>query len=88
MLWANFLKLPIPVIFGPMYSVLFRQPNAHFYVLLTAHPCIIFEIKPTLCTISSWYVYFFSLHVSDACVPIIRRNNCIYATLGTSILCG
>ena len=29
------------------------------------------------------YVYFFSLHVSDDYVPIIRRNNCIYATLGT-----
>jgi hypothetical protein len=31
----------------------------------------------------SWYVYFFSLHVSGDYVPIIRRNNCIYATLGT-----
>ena len=30
----------------------------------------------------SYYVYFFSLHVSDDYVPIIRRNNCIYATLG------
>jgi hypothetical protein len=24
-----------------------------------------------------------SLRVSDECVPIIRRNNCVYATLGT-----
>jgi len=31
----------------------------------------------------SWYVYFFSLHASGNYVPIIRRNNCIYATLGT-----
>jgi len=31
----------------------------------------------------SSYVYFFSLHVSGDYVPIIRRNNCIYATLGT-----
>jgi hypothetical protein len=27
-------------------------------------------------------VYFFSLHVSGDYVPIIRRNNCIYMTLG------
>jgi len=26
---------------------------------------------------------FFSLHVSGDYVPIIRRKNCIYATLGT-----
>ena len=31
----------------------------------------------------SQYVYFFSLHVSGDCVPIIRRNNSIYATLDT-----
>jgi hypothetical protein len=31
----------------------------------------------------SYYVYFISLHVSADYVPIIRRNNCIYATLGT-----
>jgi hypothetical protein len=31
----------------------------------------------------SYYVYFFSLHVSGDYVPIIRRNNCTYATLGT-----
>ena len=31
----------------------------------------------------SYYVYFFSLHVSGEYVPIIRRNNYIYATLGT-----
>ena len=30
----------------------------------------------------SQYVYFFSLHVSGDYVPIVRRNNCIYATLG------
>ena len=29
------------------------------------------------------YSYLFSLHVSGVYVPIIRRNNCIYATLGT-----
>jgi hypothetical protein len=31
----------------------------------------------------SLYVYFFSLNVSGDYVTIIRRNNCIYATLGT-----
>ena len=30
----------------------------------------------------SQYVYFFSLRVSGDYVPIFRRNNCIYATLG------
>jgi len=30
----------------------------------------------------SYYVYFFSLHVSGDYVSIIRRNNSIYATLG------
>jgi hypothetical protein len=29
----------------------------------------------------SWYIDLFSLHVSGNHVPIIRRNNCIYATL-------
>jgi len=29
------------------------------------------------------YVYFFSVCVSGDYVPIIRRNNCIYATLRT-----
>ena len=27
-------------------------------------------------------MFIFSLHVSGDCVPIIRRNNCNYATLG------
>ena len=31
----------------------------------------------------SFYVYFFSLHVSGNYVPIIRRNNSIYMTHGT-----
>jgi hypothetical protein len=30
----------------------------------------------------SLYVHFFSLHVSGDYVLIIRRNNCIYETLG------
>ena len=31
----------------------------------------------------SWYVYLFSVHVSGDYVPIIGRNNSVYATLGT-----
>jgi hypothetical protein len=30
----------------------------------------------------SQYVYFFSLNVSGDYVPVIRRNNCVYTTLG------
>jgi len=33
----------------------------------------------------SWYVYFFSLHVSGDYVPIISRNNCIYDTLHSTL---
>jgi len=36
----------------------------------------------------SYYAYFFSLHISGDYVPIIRRNNCIYATFGNFILYG
>jgi len=39
--------------------------------------------KASLVQNFSWYVYFFSLHVSGDYVPVIRRNNCICATLGT-----
>jgi hypothetical protein len=35
------------------------------------------------CNNFSHYVYFFSLHISGDYVPIIRRNTCTYATLGT-----
>jgi len=38
--------------------------------------------KANLVNNFSYYVYF-SLHVSGDYVPIIRRNNCIYATPGT-----
>ena len=37
-------------------------------------------VNRTWCTI--FLVCFFSLHVSGNYVPIIRRNNCTYATLG------
>jgi len=32
-------------------------------------------------TFFSTFISFF-LHVSGDCAPVIRRNNCIYATLG------
>jgi len=54
-----------------------------FYDLLTVHPCTILLIKPTWCTIFLSIFYLFSLHVSGDYMPIIRRNNCIYATVGT-----
>ena len=41
---------------------------------------IIFVNKPTICTIFL-YVYFYFLHVSDSHIPIIRRINCINATV-------
>ena len=56
---------------------MFRQIyiNIEFYVLLTAHPCIISQINPTSCTIPfNIFMYFSSLHVSGIHVPIIRRN--------------
>jgi len=37
---------------------------------------------PTWCTIYSEYIYQ-ALHVSGDYVPIIRRNNCVCAALGT-----
>ena len=40
--------------------------------------------KTTWCTIYSWYIYIYqSLHVSDDYGPIIKRYNCVYATLST-----
>jgi hypothetical protein len=40
-------------------------------------------VKPTSCTIFiSMNIYQF-LHVSAHYVPIIRRNNCVFATLGS-----
>jgi hypothetical protein len=38
--------------------------------------------KANLVHTFSSYVYFFSLHDLGDCMPIIRRNNCICATLG------
>jgi hypothetical protein len=59
----------------PLLELNLRTTLRHFRTLL---------IKPTLCTIPSFYVYFYSLHVSGSCVSIIRRNNCISTT---SVIC-
>ena len=37
--------------------------------------------KANLMHNSSQYIYFSFLHISGNCVPIVRRNYCIYATL-------
>jgi len=46
-------------------------------------PHSVFVNKANLVHNFPLYVYFFSLHVSGDYVPIIRRNNCICATLDT-----
>jgi len=53
-----------------------------FLYFATVHLRIILSIKPTWCTIYSYYIYQ-SLHDSSNYVPIIRRNNSVYVTLAT-----
>ena len=78
---------------GP-YPILQWQPSIHNYVQLkkyTFQSFLCFVDRASLYNLANktnlvqnftWYIYFFSLHVSGNYVPIIRRNNCIYATLG------
>jgi hypothetical protein len=71
-------------------NFVYNMSYNHFfkcYILLTVHPCVILQIKPTWCTIFLCMFYFYSLHVSGDCVPIIRRIYCINATSGTVTLC-
>jgi len=56
---------------GQIYLILCFVDRAFLYNLVN---------KAHLVHNFSLYVYFLSLHVSGDCVPIIRRNNCIYAT--------
>ena len=52
-----------------------------FYVLLTAHPCIILQISPTTCTILR-NIFIFLLYMFRASVcPSWGENYCINATL-------
>ena len=46
------------------------------------HLCIILYTNPTRCTVYSQYIYQ-SLNVSADYGPFIRRNNSVFATLGT-----
>jgi len=56
--------------------------NPPFYVSLTVHLDIIFVNNQLDAQIFFMYVYFYSLHVSNAHVLIIRRINCINMTSG------
>ena len=51
-------------------------------VLLTVHLVIIFVNHQPDVQFFFMYVYFYSLHVSDSYVSIIRRINCINTTSG------
>jgi len=53
-----------------------------FYDLLTVHLGIIFVHNQLDAQFFFMYVYFFSLHVSDSHVSIIRRINFINTTSG------
>ena len=56
----------------------------YFWILSFADRTSLYNLvnKTNLVHNLSWYIYLFSLHVSGNYVPIIRRNICIYATLG------
>ena len=51
-------------------------------VLLTVHLVIIFVNNQPDAQLFFMYFYFYSLHVSDSYVSIIRRINCINTTSG------
>ena len=68
--------------------ILYIKPNGTTLLI----PILCFVDRPSLYNLVHkanlmhnflYYVFFFSLHVSGNYVPIIRRNNCIYETLGT-----
>ena len=52
------------------------------YVFLTVYLVIIFVNKQLEAQFSFMYVYFYSLHVSDSYVSIIRRIHFINTTSG------
>ena len=58
------------------------QRYVGFYVLLTVHLGTILADNELEAQFFFIYVYFYSLHVSDSYVPIIRRINCINTTSG------
>ena len=60
-----------------------HKNNSLFFMPKRCKSILDHVTKASLVHNFSLYVYFFSLHVSGDYVLIIRRNNCIYATLGT-----
>jgi len=58
-----------------------------FSVLLTVHLGIMFLNNQLDAQFFFVYAYFYSLHVSDSYVSIIRRINCIHTTSGNVTLC-
>jgi hypothetical protein len=57
--------------------------RAKFFVILGRKMQDALVDKAKLVHKFSYYVYFFPLRVSGDWVPIIRRNNCVYAKIGT-----
>ena len=72
---ASALNLSHVVVLKPVSTVRPLIPIVHLEVFLVNKANLVHKF--------SCYVYFFSLHVSGDCVPVIRENNCIYATLDT-----
>jgi len=59
------------------FSFVFFEVFFLFYILLTVHLVIIFANNQPGAQFFTTYVHFYSLHVSNSYVPIIRRVNCI-----------
>ena len=57
----------------------------HNYRNKTSKVWAFFQMKPNRCTLILSIFISTSVHVSGNCVPIIRRNYCIYATLFFSL---
>ena len=57
--------------------------DAHFF---SKYFCVIFVNNRLNAQFFFMYVYFYSLHVSDSYVPIIRRINCINTSFDYSLV--
>ena len=64
------------------YYLMEHNSQSVLYVLLTVHLVIIFVNNQLDAQFFFMYVYFYSLHVLDSYVSIIRRINCINTTSG------
>jgi hypothetical protein len=66
-----------------MKTEMFANLRQHpYFVLSTVHLGIIFVNNQLDAQFFFMYVYFYSLHVSDSHVPIIRTINCTNTTYG------